>query len=110
LSCQGDLESYLIEIAHSPTLYSFLLLSYQGDLDSCLIEIAHSLTLYSFLLLSCQGDLDSYLIEITRDIFGVKDGAAGGGGGDATKDDYVVDKVLDTAGQKGTGLVVRVFL
>jgi 6-phosphogluconate dehydrogenase len=40
-----------------------------------------------------RGVLDSYLIEITRDIFGVKDedGAA------------LVDKILDTAGQKGTG-------
>jgi 6-phosphogluconate dehydrogenase len=40
-----------------------------------------------------QGELDSYLIEITRDILGYKDEAG----------DYVVDKILDTAGQKGTG-------
>ena len=39
-----------------------------------------------------EGDLESYLIEITRDIFTVKDG-----------DDYLVDKILDTAKQKGTG-------
>jgi 6-phosphogluconate dehydrogenase len=40
-----------------------------------------------------EGELDSYLIEITRDIFAVKDddGAP------------LVDKILDTAGQKGTG-------
>jgi 6-phosphogluconate dehydrogenase len=40
-----------------------------------------------------EGELDSYLIEITRDIFTVKD------------DDGqpLVDKILDTAGQKGTG-------
>ncbi len=40
-----------------------------------------------------QGELDSYLIEITRDIFAKKDedGAP------------MVDKILDTAGQKGTG-------
>ena len=40
-----------------------------------------------------EGDLDSYLIEITRDIFKKKDedGSA------------IVDKILDTAGQKGTG-------
>ncbi len=40
-----------------------------------------------------QGELDSYLIEITRDILGYKDedGKA------------VVDLILDTAGQKGTG-------
>ena len=39
------------------------------------------------------GELDSYLIEITRDILGTKDddGAP------------LVDKILDTAGQKGTG-------
>ena len=39
-----------------------------------------------------EGELNSYLIEITRDILGYKeDGAA------------LVDKILDTAGQKGTG-------
>ena len=40
-----------------------------------------------------KGDLDSYLIEITRDILGYKD----------TDDTSIVDKILDTAGQKGTG-------
>ncbi|TVR13232.1 MAG: decarboxylating NADP(+)-dependent phosphogluconate dehydrogenase [Planctomycetota bacterium] len=40
-----------------------------------------------------QGDLDSYLIEITRDIFGYKD----------EQGEHLVDKILDTAGQKGTG-------
>jgi 6-phosphogluconate dehydrogenase len=40
-----------------------------------------------------EGELDSYLIEITRDIFAVKDD-------DGTP---LVDKILDTAGQKGTG-------
>ncbi|TXS94225.1 decarboxylating NADP(+)-dependent phosphogluconate dehydrogenase [Parahaliea maris] len=40
------------------------------------------------------GELDSYLIEITRDIFTVVDPDTG---------DYLVDKVLDTAKQKGTG-------
>jgi 6-phosphogluconate dehydrogenase len=40
-----------------------------------------------------QGELDSYLIEITRDIMGFvdKDGEA------------LVTKILDKAGQKGTG-------
>lgn len=40
-----------------------------------------------------EGELDSYLIEITRDILGYKtdDGEA------------VIDSILDTAGQKGTG-------
>jgi 6-phosphogluconate dehydrogenase len=41
-----------------------------------------------------RGELDSYLIEITRDIFSVKDKETG---------DFMVDKVLDTAGAKGTG-------
>jgi 6-phosphogluconate dehydrogenase len=40
-----------------------------------------------------EGKLDSYLIEITRDILAYK-------GEDG---EQVVDKVLDTAGQKGTG-------
>jgi 6-phosphogluconate dehydrogenase len=39
------------------------------------------------------GELDSYLIEITRDILGFKD----------TDGKPLVDKILDTAGQKGTG-------
>jgi len=40
-----------------------------------------------------KGELDSYLIEISRDILAYKD----------EQGDYVVDKILDTAGQKGTG-------
>ncbi|MFC1641464.1 decarboxylating NADP(+)-dependent phosphogluconate dehydrogenase [Myxococcota bacterium] len=40
-----------------------------------------------------RGVLDSYLIEITRDVLGVKDE-------DGTP---LVDKILDAAGQKGTG-------
>ncbi len=40
-----------------------------------------------------EGDLDSYLIEITRDILAYKD----------TDGKALVDKILDTAGQKGTG-------
>jgi 6-phosphogluconate dehydrogenase len=40
-----------------------------------------------------EGDLDSYLIEITRDILGYKD----------ENGDALVEKILDTAGQKGTG-------
>ena len=39
------------------------------------------------------GDLDSYLIEITRDILGFKD----------TDGTPLVDKILDSPGQKGTG-------
>jgi 6-phosphogluconate dehydrogenase len=39
------------------------------------------------------GELDSYLIEITRDILGYKD----------EEGNEVVDLILDTAGQKGTG-------
>ncbi len=42
-----------------------------------------------------QGDLQSYLIEITRDIFSVKDDQGGDG--------FLVDKILDVAGAKGTG-------
>jgi 6-phosphogluconate dehydrogenase len=40
-----------------------------------------------------KGELDSYLIEITRDILGYRDDSG----------EYVVDKILDKAGQKGTG-------
>jgi len=56
-------------------------------------EIQHIFQQYN------KGDLDSYLIEITADILGKKeehvDGKESGG--------YVIDKILDTAGQKGTG-------
>lgn len=41
-----------------------------------------------------DGDLDSYLIEITRDIFTVSD---------SETDNDLVDMIMDTAGQKGTG-------
>ncbi len=40
-----------------------------------------------------KGELDSYLIEITRDILGYKDADG----------QPLVDKILDAAGQKGTG-------
>lgn len=39
-----------------------------------------------------KGDLDSYLIEITADILGFKEAG-----------EYVLDSILDKAGQKGTG-------
>jgi len=41
-----------------------------------------------------KGELDSYLIEITRDIFTVKDPDTG---------EFMVDRILDKAGAKGTG-------
>ncbi|MGA2071730.1 MAG: decarboxylating NADP(+)-dependent phosphogluconate dehydrogenase, partial [Sedimentisphaerales bacterium] len=40
-----------------------------------------------------QGELNSYLIEITRDILAYKD----------EQENEVIDLILDTAGQKGTG-------
>ncbi|MCK5368551.1 MAG: decarboxylating NADP(+)-dependent phosphogluconate dehydrogenase [Cyclobacteriaceae bacterium] len=40
-----------------------------------------------------EGELDSYLIEITRDILGFRD----------EDGEPIVEKILDTAGQKGTG-------
>jgi len=40
-----------------------------------------------------EGDLDSYLIEITRDILAFKD----------ENGEALLEKILDTAGQKGTG-------
>ncbi|MSU32354.1 MAG: decarboxylating NADP(+)-dependent phosphogluconate dehydrogenase [Pedosphaera sp.] len=40
-----------------------------------------------------QGELDSFLVEITRDILGFKD----------VDGSPLVDRILDTAGQKGTG-------
>ena len=40
-----------------------------------------------------EGDLDSYLIEITRDILGFRD----------EDGEPMAEKILDTAGQKGTG-------
>ncbi len=41
-----------------------------------------------------DGDLESFLIEITADIFQVRDGE---------RDEYLVDFIRDSAGQKGTG-------
>jgi 6-phosphogluconate dehydrogenase len=42
-----------------------------------------------------RSELQSYLIEITRDIFSAKDDQGG--------DEFLVDKILDVAGAKGTG-------
>ncbi|MGI8978103.1 MAG: decarboxylating NADP(+)-dependent phosphogluconate dehydrogenase [Pirellulaceae bacterium] len=42
-----------------------------------------------------RGELQSYLIEISRDIFSARDDQGGEG--------YLVDKILDVAGAKGTG-------
>jgi 6-phosphogluconate dehydrogenase len=42
-----------------------------------------------------RSELQSYLIEITRDIFSAKDDQGGDG--------FLVDKILDVAGAKGTG-------
>jgi 6-phosphogluconate dehydrogenase len=42
-----------------------------------------------------RSELQSYLIEITRDIFSAKDDQGGDG--------YLVDKIVDVAGAKGTG-------
>ena len=52
-------------------------------------------TLYDVFAKWNQGVLQSYLIEITRDIFSVLDSTTGDG--------HLVDKILDTAGAKGTG-------
>ena len=41
-----------------------------------------------------RGELQSYLIEITRDIFSVRD---------PETDGYLIDRILDAAGAKGTG-------
>jgi len=41
-----------------------------------------------------EGELDSYLIEISRDIFSVTDGDS---------NEFLVDKIMDRAGAKGTG-------
>ncbi len=43
-----------------------------------------------------RGDLESFLIEITSDIFRVKDAESGG-------DVLLLDRIVDSAGQKGTG-------
>ena len=44
-----------------------------------------------------KGELNSYLIEITAKILAKKD--------DKTDDGYVVDKILDKTGMKGTGKI-----
>ena len=41
-----------------------------------------------------EGELESYLIQITADVFRVRD---------ANGDGFLVDRILDAAGQKGTG-------
>jgi len=50
-----------------------------------------------------KGDLDSFLIEITANIFKKKDDLMEDDE-ESKGDNYLVDKVLDKTGQKGTGL------
>ena len=67
---------------------AYLLLKYVGGLDNARIaEIFHEWN---------QGELSSFLIGITADIFLEADDEAG-------KSGSLVDKILDCAGQKGTG-------
>jgi len=53
-----------------------------------------SAELYDIFAVYNEGDLSGYLIEITRDIFAVSDDGTG---------NALVEKITDTAGQKGTG-------
>lgn len=63
---------------------AYYILKTVGDLNND--EIAKVFTDWN------KGELDSYLIEITSKIFKVKD-----------EKDYLIDVILDKAGQKGTG-------
>lgn len=65
--------------------YSLLSNIYDGNLD----EIADIFKDWN------NGELSSYLIEITSDILRRRD--------DQGSDDYIVNKILDKAGNKGTG-------
>ena len=64
---------------------SYLLLKYVGGLDNN--QISNTFKQWN------EGELKSFLIEITADIFAEDDEASG----------QIVDKILDSAGQKGTG-------
>ena len=65
---------------------SYLLLKYVGGADNQKIaEVFHDWN---------QGELKSFLIGITADIFAEADDEAGG---------QIIDKIVDSAGQKGTG-------
>lgn len=65
---------------------AYLLLKYAGGFTNK--ELAEVFTKWN------EGELDSYLIRITAGIFGEKDDFTDGG---------LVDYILDSAGQKGTG-------
>jgi 6-phosphogluconate dehydrogenase len=65
---------------------SYLLLKHVGGADNQKIaDVFHAWN---------QGELKSFLIGITADIFAEQDDAAGG---------QIIDKIVDSAGQKGTG-------
>lgn len=65
---------------------SYAVLKHIGKLDNK--ELAHVFSEWN------RGELDSYLIEITADIFRKKD---------KVTDNYLVDLIVDSAGNKGTG-------
>jgi 6-phosphogluconate dehydrogenase len=92
--CGTDGAGHFVKMVHNGIEYAdmqFIAEAYQllkdlGGLEPA--ELADTFTTWN------QGPLESFLIEITGKIFRVKDPKSG---------DFLVDKVLDQAGQKGTG-------
>jgi len=84
---------HFVKMVHNGIEYGDMQLiceSYQLMKDG--LGLSHE-TMHQILCEWNDGKLDSYLIEITRDILGFRDEAG----------EPLVRKVLDTAGQKGTG-------
>ena len=84
---------HFVKMVHNGIEYGDMqLISEAYHLMRDLLKMSHADMFQTFAHWN-QGDLDSYLIEITRDIMNFKD----------EQGDILLEKILDAAGQKGTG-------
>mgnify|MGYP006424630145 CR=1 FL=1 len=84
---------HFVKMVHNGIEYGDMQLICEGyQLMTSLMGLDHS-EMHDVFAKWNEGDLDSYLIEITRDIMAVND----------EDGSPLVTKILDTAGQKGTG-------
>ncbi len=84
---------HFVKMVHNGIEYGDMqLISEAYHLMRDLLGMSHS-EMYETFKTWNEGDLDSYLIEITRDILNYRD----------EKGEILVEKILDAAGQKGTG-------
>ena len=84
---------HFVKMVHNGIEYGYMQLICEAyQLMKCLLKMSDD-EMHQVFRQWNETELDSYLIEITRDILAYKD----------TDGEPMVEKILDTAGQKGTG-------